>query len=454
MIIIGLDIGTTSICGVALELPKARLLHAITLPNHSFIGSVEEGQLVDEILVTVEKITQEMMRLYPDAAGIGITGQMHGILYTDGGGRAISPLYTWQNQKGLQKTTDGETIVERLSRLTGHHMSSGYGLVTHAALLDRGEVPEQAAFLCTIADYVAMHLANRTTAATEASNAASIGFFDVELGQFDEKALMLAGVDANYLPVVLPSTAMLGKTKDGVSVFNAIGDNQASVLGSLHNLRASLLLNMGTGGQLTVYSDRFVTVQGLDTRPFPGGGFLLVGASLAGGKSYAMLEGLFRSVVEAFVDTDEPVPPLYNKMEALLDREWPSTDRLKVQTQFFGTRQRSDQRGTMMNIGAGNLTPQHLILGFLEGMIEELYSYYALLPEDIRSGLQTMIGSGNGIRGNPHLKRLCEERFVMPVGFSAFKEEASVGAALHAAVALGAVEGYDRAGGLLSTKKE
>ena len=35
-----------------------------------------------------------------DIAVIGITGQMHGIVYTDCNGMAISPLYTWQDGRG------------------------------------------------------------------------------------------------------------------------------------------------------------------------------------------------------------------------------------------------------------------------------------------------------------------------------------------------------------------
>ena len=37
---------------------------------------------------------------YPDIERIGVTGQMHGILYLDGEGNAVSPLYTWQDARG------------------------------------------------------------------------------------------------------------------------------------------------------------------------------------------------------------------------------------------------------------------------------------------------------------------------------------------------------------------
>ena len=40
---------------------------------------------------------------------IGVTGQMHGILYLDGEGNAVSPLYTWQDARGdapCEKSTE------------------------------------------------------------------------------------------------------------------------------------------------------------------------------------------------------------------------------------------------------------------------------------------------------------------------------------------------------------
>ncbi|WP_197080958.1 sedoheptulokinase [Gordoniibacillus kamchatkensis] len=451
IIVIGIDIGTTSICGAAYEVTAKRLLQAVTLPNRS--GQAEHGQDPASIYGTVETILRQLLARYPKAAGIGVTGQMHGIVYVDRHGQAVSPLYTWQDRKGLLPAGEHETIAERMARITGYELSTGFGLVTHAALTSQGKLPADAVKLCTIADYIAMRIVRGSAPIIEASNAASIGIFDVRQGRFDEAALAAAGISADYLPAVRPSVAPAGHTSEGIPVFNALGDNQASVLGSVKELRTSLLLNIGTGGQLSAYSDRYTAAEGLETRPFPGGGVLLVGASLAGGKSYAMLERLFRSVVDVFSDgrereTSASGRELYGRMEQLLDRLPPAGDKLTVRTQFYGTRSEPGAKGAIEGIGPDNLTPEHLTEAFLAGMADELYRYYELLPLELRSGFATVTGSGNGLRHNKHLRRICAERFGMPIVLSAVREEASVGAALHAAVALGAA-GYDTAGRLL-----
>lgn len=456
MIVIGVDIGTTSICGIALELDGKRLLHTVTVPNRSGIatnGDAQGGQHPELIVRTVKDIVDRLLLLYPNTAAVGITGQMHGIVYTDKTGHAVSPLFTWQDRKGLLPAGEKTTLADRLSAATGYPLYSGFGLVTHAALLERGEVPGQAERLCTIGDYAALRLVKGRTPVMDASNAAGIGMFDSERGQFDEAALIAAGIGRELLPAVLPSATAVGETGKGIPVYNAIGDNQASVLGSVRDLQESVLLNIGTGGQVSAFTRQYSTADGLETRPFPGGGYLLVGASLAGGKSYAMLERFFRGVLESFSvdgkrgnsDRSGPVE-LYAQMEALLDRAWPAEDKLAVRTQFFGTRQQAGLRGIIENIGSSNFTPEHLTAGFLEGMAEELVTFYENFPVAVRNRIRKLTGSGNGIRHNKHLRAISEVRFGLPMELPVFREEAAVGAGLHAAVALRRLSGYDAAG--------
>ncbi|MFR1374753.1 MAG: FGGY family carbohydrate kinase [Eisenbergiella massiliensis] len=78
----------------------------------------------------------------PDCvSAVGISSQMHGILYVDGEGRAVSPFYTWKDEKGKQLMADGETYEAYLSKRTGMPLFSGYGTVTHFFLSRNGMIP-------------------------------------------------------------------------------------------------------------------------------------------------------------------------------------------------------------------------------------------------------------------------------------------------------------------------
>ena len=70
-------------------------------------------------------------------------------------------------------------------------------------------------------------------------------------------------------------------------------------LGAAGSENNTLLVNMGTGGQISVL-DRSVILRRRESKRvhFFGGKYLLVGASLCGGKAYALLEKFFQVIYE------------------------------------------------------------------------------------------------------------------------------------------------------------
>ncbi len=245
---------------------------------------------------------------------------------------------------------------------------------------------------------------------------------------FDQSALRAAGISAGLLPDVA-SDVMLGEGLLGLPVAVAIGDNQASFLGSSGGRRDCALVNLGTGGQFSAFSPTLVKVPTLETRPFPGGGFLLVGSSLCGGRAYALLEQLFRKTAELVVG--QSLPPCYDALERMLEEFDMPENCPTVCTAFSGTRQDPDARASFTGLDAENLTPLHLTYGLLQGMVDELYEMYreylSLCPPPA-----LLVGSGNGLRKNPRLQSLVSRTFSMKLNMSRNPEEAACGAALYA----------------------
>ncbi|MBB6734792.1 sedoheptulokinase [Cohnella zeiphila] len=443
MHLIGLDIGTTSVCGALLEARTRRMIRSVTLDNTAALRSSrswEFAQDAESIWRTAESVLSELRSDRAEVLGIGITGQMHGILYVDKEGNAVSPLYTWQDKRGDMPYSKEATYAEQLARLTCYPMATGFGMATHFYNQQNGLVPPGASALCTIADYVAMRLANRTRPLIDPTNASGLGLYDPRLLEFDRAALTHAEIDAGLLPEQVPSGTVIGRIKDGIPVATALGDNQASFLGAVPDVRSSVLLNIGTGSQISVYSDAYCadecrTAGGIDIRPFPGGGYLLVGASLSGGKSYALLERFFREVITSFTGSDES--SLYETMNRMAEAETADEFELKVNTRFFGTRADPLARGTIDGVCPDNWTPGHLIRGFLEGMAGELAGYYDLLPPSVRERAKALVVSGNGVRRNGALRRILERLFGLPLLLPDGGEEASRGAAICAGVGCG-----------------
>ena len=120
----------------------------------------------------------------------------------------------------------------------------------------------------------------------------------------------------------------------------------------------------------------------------------------------------------------------YAVMAELAERGMKDTDRLKVCTAFNRTRVEPGLRGSITNIGEDNFTPGGLTFGVLEGMARELYDMYCLMREGTDLKAERLVASGNGLRMNPVLQKICGSIFGVELILADFKEEAACGAAV------------------------
>lgn len=436
---LGIDIGTTTISAVVFDAEQKQTIAAKTIPNDSFLPSNqvwERIQDVKRIVTKAKAVLDELLDQYGEIEAIGLTCQMHGILYADEQGVCQSPLYTWQDGRGNLPFGEEaqETYAAWLSRTTGYRAASGYGLVTHFYHQNQQSVPVRAVKLCTIGDYFAMVLTGRRTPLMHATNAASLGLFDVRRGCFDAKALAQAGIDPAILPEVVLEPEVVGRYRER-PVTTAIGDNQASFLGAAGTDQEVLLVNMGTGGQISVLSEQFLESPGIEARPFLDGRYLLAGASLCGGKSYAILEQFFCAYQEAAGRERSSQYAVMGRLaqeEECRQLQMDAAQRscLQVQTTFSGTREDPDQRGWIGNISADNFTPGALIYGVMEGMVQELYELFLVIQKGTGIEVRRMIASGNGLRKNEVLCRLFQRKLGAALTLASCEEEAACGAAI------------------------
>lgn len=259
--------------------------------------------------------------------------------------------------------------------------------------------------------------------------AASWGCFDLQRQEFLYEALKHAGVDTSYLPEVRKGHFLIGKTRDGVPVMGSIGDNQASLFDSVRDLEDTVLLNVGTGSQISFVSEEFVECGGsVELRPCTESSYILVGASLCGGRAYAMLEQFYREVS----GTDSGAK-MYSRMQEQAEdflEKYGKEAVWKVDTAFSGTRSDPSRRGMITGIGVENFHPGALTAGVICGILDELHEQYEQMCKLTGKKTTRLAGSGNGIRRNPLMRKLAEEMFGMPMYVSEYEEEAACGAAL------------------------
>ena len=425
---IGIDIGTTSVCAIVFD-QDTHKTESRSVSNDTWLSATtrwEKAQDPTKIIELVQQLLSELITKYKDIKGIGVTGQMHGILYIDSNGDAVSPLYTWQDARGNEIYKGDKTYAGYLSDITGYSLATGYGLVTHFYNVVNNLIPPTAKKLCTIMDYVVMKLIASNQPLMDCSNAASLGFFDVEHLSFDHKALEKVAIDTSFLPQIASLDTPCGYM-NGIPVYPAIGDNPAAFMGSVQDINQSVHVTVGTSSQISVYSKQYLKLPNIDTRPFPGGGYILVGAALCGGQAFALLKTFYEQVVEFLGLPKLDDTTIYKAMTSI-DHQMDSS--LMVSTLFNGTRQHPNLKGTISNISRDNFTPQDLTIGFLKGIAEELYNFYQTIPDSIKHDKKMLVGSGNGLKKNKLLGNVFEDTFGYKLYLSDHEEEAALGACM------------------------
>ena len=464
MYILGIDIGTSKIAGVLLSADEKQVHKVCAESNHADIPSLhswEKRQDPERIVQTATQIIDKLKQAAGAIASIGISGQMHGFLYVDAEGQAIGPLYTWQDNRAAQplnETLHGAasiTVLEQIAQKTGQPICSGYALATHYYNCLNNLQPKGKYRIVSIGAYLGMRLCNVSKACVDPSEAASFGLYSVEKRDFQEIAALWGEKD--FLPEQVPFYHQVGYDQDGIAVFQSLGDNQASFYGALHGLNEprALLLNLGTGGQLSFLQDEPECPHGWECRPYPSlirpDVNLLVGATMAGGKSLALLVDFFADILSFFGR-----PVAHKELYAVLNRLASGPEKsvesvqgkpLRVDPYFYGTRSNPDLRGKIEQIDADNLKAEPLIYAFVQaisGELKELLTsaanagYFADFgganseTMDTKGNGLRIIASGNAIRRNPLIRRMIERDFEAKLLISELQEEAACGAAWYA----------------------
>ena len=421
MKIIGIDIGTTSICGVLINTDSGEILKSFTLPNNSFINSKYDFEKIQDPEIIMQNVYDLLSEFKDDDySAIGFSGQMHGIVYSDENGKAVSPLYIWQDERAAVEYKDGKSYAQFLGCF------SGYGLATDFYNEKNDLIPENAKYLSTIADYAVMQLCGLNKPLIHITNAASLGCFDIENNCFL--------INNPRLPDVTSEFKVAG-TYNGVPVCVALGDNQASFIGSVSDSE-NALINIGTGSQISWLSDKLTVADGVENRPFDGKRYLAAGCALCGGRAFAMVEKLFREIASlAGCETDSMYPQINKILEDKLSAS------LVADCRFCGTRSNPSIRGSFNNISESNFTAADIAYSVLCGMSAELFDMYS------NGGMKAnkLVCSGNGIRKNSALRRIFSEMFGCEIEIPFYAEEASYGAALAASVSIGCFDSINDA---------
>jgi len=444
-LVLGLDIGTSKLGLVAADGATLEPVAARTAPNDAEVPGLAAGRheqdpirVRDRCFALIREIIAEQ-KLAGRVAAIGISGQMHGVLLVDADLTPLTNLITWRDQRTADADRPGSVAAARdalgaeAPRRTGCRLSVGYGGATLHWLARHGQLPASVTAL-SMADFVAASLTG--IAATEVTHAASWGICDVATNAWDALSPGTLGIPPRVLPEIRLSGRPLGGLTasaaedtgltEAVQVCSPVGDGQAAVIATAGGEDDTAVLNLGTGGQISIPRPEYVYSEPLETRPMPRGGYIQVGATLCSGWAYAYLRRFFQATVEALTGARPDDEAVYAGMNALGVQAGAGADGLVVDPRFNGTRVEPARRGAVTGINVGNLTPANLCRAAVEGMVRELYE---LASAAGIADVKRVAAAGNAVRKNPLVREVIEQIFALPCVPAAAEEEAALGAA-------------------------
>lgn len=451
--ILALDLGTSKLCAAAVDPVTGRAIAVSSCVNDTDVACLPADLHEQDPLRTRELCFGLIKQVLSDGAvagqpvdAIGISGQMHGVLLVDRELRPLTNLITWRDRRtareGPGSISESLTLLdESVEQRTGCKLAVGYGAAAIRWLDRKGVLPRDCTAL-TIAGYIAAFLTG--ILAIDETHAASWGILDLGRNEWDQECVSRLELPQGMLPPIRLSGQPLGgltqecRRELGIEgpavVCSPVGDCQASVIGCAGFSSDTAVVNLGTGGQISVPSTTGAATEELDAWPMPLGGYLQLGAVLCGGWSYAYLRSFLQEVVSEVGGVELSDDAIYDRINALAASAEPGADGLVVDTRFSGTRKDGSIKGSISCIDTSNLTPANLCLAVLEGIVRELHSLYLT---STATNATRLVASGNAVRRNPVLRSVISRTFDLDCYMSSLSEEATRGAAYAAAVGAG-----------------
>ncbi len=254
-VFVGLDVGTSSTKG--LSIGRDGRVQARTSVAHGApptAAGISE-QHPEEWVASARRALAELGDVRP--AGLGITGQMHGLVLLDGRGEVLRPAILWNDGRAVRERAELEEAhgLPWLLERTGNRALPG---ITAASLLwvrrHEPDVWRRIRHVMLPKDYVRMALTGGLAASgplTDVSDASGTLLFDVAARSWSRDLVDELGLSPAWLPPALESHELAGRTPDGAPVAAGAGDQAAAALGlGLHD-GGTLGVALGTSGVIT-----------------------------------------------------------------------------------------------------------------------------------------------------------------------------------------------------------
>jgi xylulokinase len=257
-ILFGIDVGTSATKGLAIT-PEGEVIATEEAPYP--LSTPRPGwseQDPEDWWRATETVLAKLERQAGAPAGIGLSGQMHGLVALDDRDEVIRPAILWNDQRTQAECDEIESTIglERLIGLTGNRALTGF--TAPKILWLRNHEPDNYANIAHVLlpkDYVRLRLTGEH--ATDVSDASGMLLLDVANRTWSDEVLQALDIDPAWLAPVLESPEVSGHTKENVPVAAGAGDQAAGAVGVGVDRKGPVSVALGTSGVVFAALDKF-----------------------------------------------------------------------------------------------------------------------------------------------------------------------------------------------------
>ncbi|MFD2764243.1 gluconokinase [Micromonospora eburnea] len=453
-VVVGVDIGTTSSKAIAFDTDGRQLAtHSIGYPiDEPHPGYVEQDPrlIFDAVVAAVRAVVDE---LAVPVAGLSFSSALHSLIGLDADGSPLTPSVIWADSRASAQAERLRALPSGLAlhRRTGtpvHPMAPLPKLVWFAEQQPR--LHERVTHWAGIRDYVLLRLTGALV--TDHSVASATGLMNIHRLAWDAEALGIAGITAEHLPRLVPTTHVLpGLTADAARATGLPADTPIVVgagdgplanlgLGAVHP--GEVACSIGTSGAMRVVVERpgvdplgGVFCYALTENRWVVGGAINNGGIVLEWAGEALAPELGEHAEEQLLDLAAHAPVGSGgliMLPYLLSERAPHWSAVP--------------RGAYVGLSRGHRR-EHLVRAALEGVCQQL----ALVLASVRAAgneVREIRASGGFARGRVW-RQILADVLGMPVRFPAGHQGSSFGAALLGMQALGLIESIDVAADLV-----
>jgi len=449
--VLGIDIGTSSAKVMLLDVERGVIGvesrgYDVLIPQIGY-AQQDPDTWWEAVISCLSRLRTRYSREYREIVSVGLSGQMHGLVMVDRKGKPVRPAILWLDQRTKEECGELDRILSTQLKADVLRNRIFTGFALPSLLWVKKHEPECFRNIHKVMqpkDYIRYKLTGMMGA--EVTDASATLMFDVVKRDWAWPVIDLCGFPRELFPQCHESGEIQGTVdrecseltgiSPRVQVIYGMGDQQAQSIGNGVFREGMFICNVGTGGQVSAFSNDPVYDAGFRTQTFchcTGKAYTIYGAILNAGMSLKWLKNNILGESH------------YDRLSRMAGSVPAGSGGLIFLPYLTGERtphMDADARGMFFGLHLAH-TGSHMARSVMEGVAFALRDCMTIL-EQVGGSCKGMISSGGGA-ASPVWLQIQADVLDKEIHVCSVSEQACLGACMLAGVSAGVLDSLEAA---------